>query len=85
MHFYCRHRSAGACPPRTWHLCRSRSPDLDPLQSGDRKLQTFMRLPLAARRRLLAQQAEQMKAHYKQAADEPADVQIGNFIAEAPL
>ena len=34
----------------------------------------FMRLPLAARRRLLAQQAEQMKAHYKQAADEPADV-----------
>ena len=34
----------------------------------------FMRLPLAERRRLLAQQAEQMKAHYEQAADEPADV-----------
>ena len=34
----------------------------------------FMRLPLAARRRLLAQQAEEMKAHYEEAADERADV-----------
>ena len=32
----------------------------------------FMRLPLAERRQLLAQQAEQMKAHYEQAAADAA-------------
>ena len=38
-----------------------------------------MRLPLAERRRLMAQQAEDMIAHYAQSAHERQDWQAGDF------
>lgn len=40
----------------------------------------FMRLSLDERRRILAQQAEQMKIHYEQTADERSKWQSGDFI-----
>ena len=40
----------------------------------------FMQLPLEERRRILAQQAEQMKSHYEQTRDERTEWQAGDFI-----
>ena len=42
----------------------------------------FMRLSLDERRRILAQQAKQMKAHYEQTAGERTKWQAGDFIDE---
>ena len=42
----------------------------------------FMRLSPEERHRLLSQQAEQMKAHYEQTADERTEWQAGDFIDE---
>ncbi len=40
----------------------------------------FMRLSLDERHRMLEQQADQMKAHYEQSADERTEWQTGDFI-----
>ena len=42
----------------------------------------FMRLSPEERHRLLSEQAEQMKAHYEQTADERTEWQAGDFIDE---
>ncbi|MCG9133084.1 hypothetical protein J5I95_15515 [Candidatus Poribacteria bacterium] len=42
----------------------------------------FMRLSVEERRQVLAQQAEQMKTHYEETADERAEWQTGDFIDE---
>ncbi len=42
----------------------------------------FMNLSLDERRRILAQQADLMKAHYEQSANERTEWQIGDFIDE---
>ena len=42
----------------------------------------FMRLSVDERRQVLAQQAEQMKTHYEETADERAEWQTGDFIDE---
>lgn len=42
----------------------------------------FMRLSVDERRQVLAQQAEQMKAHYEETADERTEWQSGDFIDE---
>ena len=42
----------------------------------------FIRLSPEERHRLLSQQAEQMKAHYEQTADERTEWQAGDFIDE---
>ncbi len=42
----------------------------------------FMRLSLTERRRMLSQQADQMKAHYEQWADERTEWQTGDFANE---
>ena len=42
----------------------------------------FMRLPLSDRRRIMAQQAKQMKAHYEQTANQRQEWQAGDFIDE---
>jgi hypothetical protein len=44
----------------------------------------FMRLPLAQRREILARQAEELKAHYQQTADERSEWQAGDFTDEDP-
>lgn len=49
----------------------TRSPQLD-----------FIRLPLDERRRLLAEQADQLKAHYEQTEGERAEWQGGDFIED---
>ena len=40
----------------------------------------FMRLSVDERRQLLSKQAEQMKTHYEQTADERTEWQSGDFI-----
>jgi len=40
----------------------------------------FLRLPLPERRRILAEQAEEMKGHYEETADERTEWQAGDFI-----
>ncbi len=40
----------------------------------------FMRFPVEERRQVLAQQAEQMKTHYEETADERTEWQSGDFI-----
>jgi len=40
----------------------------------------FMQLPLAERRRLMAEQAKQMVAHYEQTASERQAWQAGDFV-----
>ena len=40
----------------------------------------FMCLSVDERRQILAQQAEQMKTHYEETADERTEWQIGDFI-----
>jgi len=58
------------------------------LELADKEVDTlspqadFMRLSLDERRRILAQQAEQMKAHYEQTAGERIEWQTGDFIDE---
>lgn len=58
------------------------------LELADKEVETlspqaaFMRLSLDERRRILAQQAEQMKAHYEQTASERTEWQTGDFIDE---
>ena len=42
----------------------------------------FMRLSPEERHQLLSEQAEQMKAHYEQTADERTEWQAGDFIDE---
>ena len=42
----------------------------------------FMRFSPEERHRLLSEQAEQMKAHYEQTADERTEWQAGDFIDE---
>lgn len=42
----------------------------------------FMRLSVDERRQVLAQQAEQMKTHYEETADERTEWQTGCFIDE---
>lgn len=42
----------------------------------------FMRLSVDERRQVLAQQAEQMKTHYEETADERTEWQSGDFIDE---
>lgn len=56
------------------------------LELADKEVDTlspqadFMRLSLDERRRILAQQAEQMKTHYEQTAGEQSEWQSGDFI-----
>ncbi|MEW5987050.1 MAG: hypothetical protein AB1791_10490 [Chloroflexota bacterium] len=42
----------------------------------------FLRLSLPKRRRILTEQAEQMKAHYEQSVDERLEWQAGDFADE---
>lgn len=42
----------------------------------------FLRLPIQERRRILAQQAGQMKAHYKKKRSERTEWQAGDFVDE---
>ena len=42
----------------------------------------FMRLSVDERRQVLAQQAEQMKTHYEETADERTEWQSGDFISD---
>ena len=42
----------------------------------------FMRLSVDERRKVLAQQAKQMKTHYEETTDERAEWQTGDFIDE---
>ncbi|MBC8234810.1 hypothetical protein H8E77_35140 [bacterium] len=42
----------------------------------------FMRFSLSNRRQIMAQQAEQIVAHYEQTANESQEWQAGNFIDE---
>lgn len=42
----------------------------------------FMHLPLHKRRRIMAQQAEQIGTHYEQTANERQEWQAGDFIDE---
>lgn len=46
---------------------------------GQSPQRDFLLLPLSERRRLMAQQAEQMVSHYEQTADERQDWQAGDF------
>ena len=49
--------------------------DLDNREIDEQSPQVaFMELSLADRKRILVQQAEQMKTHYEHAAKEPADL-----------
>ncbi len=50
---------------------------------GEAPQAKFMRLSVEERRQLLSQQAEQMKDHYEQTADERAKWQAGDFIDES--
>ena len=43
----------------------------------------FIDLSVDERRQLLSQQAEQMKTHYEQTADERTEWQVGEFIDES--
>lgn len=43
---------------------------------------SFLRLPLDERRRIMAEQARQMVAHYEQTAVERQDWQAGDFVDE---
>ncbi len=43
---------------------------------------SFMRLPLDERRRIMAEQAQQMISHYEQTAAERQDWQTGDFVDE---
>ena len=47
---------------------------------GESPQAKFMRLSIDERRLLLSQQAEQMKDHYEQTADERTEWQTGDFI-----
>lgn len=42
--------------------------------------ESFLLLPLAERRRLMAEQAEQMVEHYEQTASERQAWQVGDFV-----
>ena len=44
----------------------------------------FRQLPRAERRRILARQAEELKAHYAQTCDERSEWQAGDFMDESP-
>jgi len=44
----------------------------------------FKQLPLDERRRILARQAEELKAHYEQSSDERSEWQAGDFLDESP-
>ena len=44
--------------------------------------EAFMRLSVDERRQVLAQQAEQMKTHYEETADERTEWQSGDFISD---
>lgn len=48
-------------------------------KGGDAPQRHFMRLPLSERRRLLAEQAQQMKDHYDKTAGERQEWQSGDF------
>ena len=48
------------------------------LEEHDR--QDFVQLPLGERRRLLAQQAQQLMTHYEQTASERDEWQAGDFV-----
>ena len=50
---------------------------------GESPQAKFMRLSVEERRQLLSQQAEQMKDHYEQTADERTEWQAGDFIDES--
>ena len=50
---------------------------------GESPQAKFMRLSVDERRQLLSQQAEQMKDHYEQTADERTEWQTGDFIDES--
>ena len=62
--------------PLAYHLLQELADkDVETLSQAD-----FMRLSIDKRRRILAQQAEQMKVHYEQTADERTEWQAGDFI-----
>ncbi len=64
--------------PLAYHLLQELADkDVETLSQAD-----FMRLSIDKRRRILAQQAEQMKVHYEQTADERTEWQAGDFIDE---
>ena len=44
----------------------------------------FKQIPLAERRRILARQAEELKAHYEQSSEERSEWQAGDFLDESP-
>ncbi len=44
----------------------------------------FKQLPLAERRRVLARQAEELRAHYAQTSEERSEWQAGDFLHEDP-
>ena len=50
------------------------------VEPEEQDLQDFMSLPLDERRRVLAQQAEQMVAHYEESAVEREAWQAGDFV-----
>ncbi len=50
---------------------------------GESPQAKFMRLSADERRQLLSQQAEQMKTHYEETADERTEWQAGDFIDES--
>ncbi len=50
---------------------------------GESPQAKFMRLSADERRLLLSQQAEQMKDHYEQTADERTEWQSGDFVDES--
>ena len=55
--------------------------DLSASDTGSPSLQEkFIQLPLAERRRLMAEQAKQMTAHYEQTASERQIWQVGDFV-----
>jgi hypothetical protein len=42
----------------------------------------FLRLPLSQRREILARQAEELKSHYEQTAEDRREWQAGDFLDE---
>ncbi len=63
--------------PIAYHLLVDLSvSDTDPLSFQE----DFMRLPVAERRRLMAEQVEQMVAYYEQTASERQAWQVGDFV-----
>jgi hypothetical protein len=66
------------CLPAAYEMLQELTGRSETLQSQV----DFMRLPLVKRREILANQAEELKAHYTRSADEREDWQAGDFLNE---